>query len=54
MDHAIYKEYDLFVEDYRAILAAYKKLPQKLPGFRCSMCHKVFSSGEAHIRLISK
>jgi hypothetical protein len=54
MDHAIYKEYDVFIEDYRAILAGYKKLPQKLPKFRCSMCDEVFSSGEPYIRLISK
>ncbi len=54
IDHAIYKEYDVFIENYRAILAGYKKLPKKLPGFRCSICHEAFSSGEPHIRLISE
>jgi hypothetical protein len=52
MDHAIYGEYDVFIEDYRATLAGYKKLPKKLLKFRCSICHEVFSGREPHTRLI--
>jgi hypothetical protein len=49
MEHAIHEEHDVLVEEYRAIIARYKKLPKKLPRFMCSLCHEVFSSGPDYV-----
>ena len=49
MDHAVYEEHDVLVEDYRPIIAKYKKLPDKLPRFMCSPCHQVFSKAPPYV-----